>query len=44
MFPEIKSMEDWKYISQKYSVRDIELHFSHNHLIPENDKIKKDLR
>ena len=27
MFPEIKSKEDWKYISQKYSVRDIELHF-----------------
>ena len=44
LFPSVESKTDWDYISQKYSWDDIQLHFSHNHLIPKDDHVKRLIR
>ena len=44
LFPGVKSDKDWEYISKKYNWNDISVHFSHNHLIPKDDHVKKLLR
>ena len=44
LFPSVESKMDWDYISQKYSWDDIQLHFSHNHLIPKDDHVKRLIR
>ncbi len=44
LFPSVESKRDWEYISHKYSWDDIQLHFSHNHLIPIDDHVKRLIR
>jgi len=44
LYPKVKSDKDWKYISQDYTWDDIWVHFSHNHLVPVDKRVKRLLR
>ena len=44
LFPGVKSDKDWEYINKKYTWDDIQVHFSHNHLIPSDDHTKRLIR
>lgn len=44
LYPKVESQKDWEFISQKYTWDDIGTHFSHNHLIPFDNHVKKLLR
>jgi hypothetical protein len=44
LYPKVESQKNWEFISQKYTWDDIGTHFSHNHLIPFDNHVKKLLR
>lgn len=44
LVPKPKSQADWFYVTEKHTWEEISTHFSHNHLIPFNDEVKRLLR